>query len=106
LILSFKDKVIRECCENQKVAVETYGDIVSDSLIKRLSDLESAENIYDILLGNPTAVDDLCQSYQIEIENNFKIFFSQNHPDLPKNEKVDWENIYRIIIIKISNTNV
>ena len=51
--IHFRDKKLRELCEQRAVAVKQLGDICARKLRARLDDLESAGNVTDLLAGSP-----------------------------------------------------
>ena len=44
-------------------------------------------------------------NYQIDVCENHKIVFKQNHPKITNNEEIDWTKVYRIQLLKIANDN-
>lgn len=72
------------------------------ALHDRLADMNAAETVFDVLLGNPrvTGVGDA--EYQIDIQDGWVLTFCQNHVKEPKTDaKVDWKKVNRIQILKI-----
>lgn len=104
MILAFENYELRAICEINEIAVETYGDKIAFNLQKRLSDLESANNIYEIPIGDIRPVEKESANYQIDINETYRIIFRQNHPRAPiKDGIIDWEKVNRIQLLKIVN---
>lgn len=102
MIVSFENKEIRQLCENEVSSKRQLGEEFASILQARLSDLEAAVNIYDLIVGNPQEVfynDERC--YTISVSENLKILLSNN--DLRNKVDFDWKDIKRVKILKLYN---
>jgi plasmid maintenance system killer protein len=102
LILAFASKTLREICEDEKQAARHFNKHVTESLKHRLSDLEAASAITDLITGqpqlhNPTA------KYSVRLAEGVCLEFAANHVKNPvdKNGNVDWKKVSRIQIMRI-----
>lgn len=74
------------------------------TLKARLADLESAENVYDLLAGSPTEIlINGMSAYALSIDSDQRIIFISNHTSIPLNHEsqINWNKVNRIKIIKI-----
>lgn len=72
--LSFGDKQIRQICEDQNVAIETYGSAAAQALQNRLADLWAATTLRDMIVGKPTLLHD--STYQVNLNKEYSLVFS------------------------------
>jgi proteic killer suppression protein len=100
LQLSFKSKKIRDVCEDDALARKLFAPSVVEGLQKRLADLQSGANIYELPLETIKIKDNI---RGIEIAKNTNLIFLANHNSNPKLEdgRINWKQISRIQIIKI-----
>ena len=104
LLVAFESKELRMVCENQELADEKFGAIVSGNLQDRLGDLMAATCIHDILLGNPRqTLIGTVMGYKIELSNAYVLSIIPGHLKPPLNEegKTDWNKVTRVKIISI-----
>lgn len=105
--ISFNDKKVRSWCEDADLAKTEFGSSVSKNLMNRLADIDAAESIEDLLVGNLTSTDENGISYcHLEIGEGFRLTFCSNH--VGNNHKnpngtTDWKRVSRIKILKIDN---
>jgi len=102
LEIAFETLQLRQLCESKEMAENLLGSVASD-FIARISDLRAAQDVNDIIVGNPTTFGDNNDSFSVDISDNNKIIFVSNHSNTPTkpNGDTDWENVYRIKITHI-----
>lgn len=106
--LSFDTEVLRKICEDEKEAEALYGPVISEQLKNRLADLWAAYTISDLVVGNPTEIQNTeIPCYQVSLKENYLLIFCANHVNLPYLEsgKANWTKINRIKILSIASTN-
>ena len=99
--LAFESKQIREICESTSAAEASFGEEVARSLRGRLSDIEAATSIRDIVLGNlRPAEQGSTDSMIIDISVEYCLIFCSNHARNPGTEQtaIDWERVSRVKI--------
>lgn len=102
--ISFNSKLLRDLCEDDKLAEKTYGIRVADVLFDRLADIESAVSVHDLIAGQPTSLKIGKKEFlRIGLIDDFYIYFEANPIDIPFNEKsrVDWPIVRRLKVHKI-----
>lgn len=106
LEISFAERHLRDICENETKATETFGEACSKILFSRLSDLRAAETIYDVVAGNPTAISK--SEFSIDLDKKLKLIIKANHSSNPliNNTEIDWARVSRIKIISITEGNL
>ena len=105
--LSFETEDLRRVCEHEAVALEQLGQLASDALRNRLSDLHGADFITDVLAGRPrhfsmNGVDciqfDLAERYTLTVSPNHVP--RRNTPD----DQTDWSRVRRIKIVSVEQS--
>ncbi len=78
---------------------------LSDDLARRLgsriSDLQSAASISDLIAGDPTRISDT--ELSIALDADHRLVVAVNHPSTPRdvNGSVDWSRVRRVRIERI-----
>lgn len=91
--IRFKDKKIREICEKQVKAIKILGDIGARKLQARLSDLEAASRVTDLLTGNPHPLTgDRLGQFSLTIHGGVRLVFESANNPIPKkyDNAIDW----------------
>lgn len=101
--LSFLDIDIRDICEKQEIATNKYGHEVAQVLQSRLADLYSITTINEMPVGNLEEISSDPPIYKIDLTDSFRLIFCINHPK--RKGDIDLENVMRIKVHKIENTN-
>ena len=103
--LAFKNKKIRQLCENEEKAKLSYGVEVAKKLQNRLADLSAAFSVEALPVGKPREINENPSCFTVDLCNGYGIFFYPNHPKNPvlKTGKVDWSKVRRIKIFEIKN---
>lgn len=99
--LAFESRQIREICEVAQVAEASLGPEVAGSLRGRLSDIEAASSIRDIVLGNlRLAEQGNNDRMMIDISPEYRLIFCANHAKNPvtTEKAIDWERVSRVKI--------
>jgi len=97
----YKDKKIRELCENRAVAQRRLGPLTAHKLKIRLVALEAATCVTDLVAGNPHPLDgDRYGQFAIDLARGYRLVFTQaHHPSLTgPSGATDWS---KVTIIKI-----
>lgn len=104
MIISFRNLNIRKICEDEIKASQVLGKEVTEKLKNRLSDIDSAETINHILVGNPSP-----QMYEgiknfrfkINLYSSYSFMIEPNHKSIPMTgEMVDWSKVNRVKVIE------
>jgi len=101
LKIQFTDKKVRELCEKQAVAVKKLGDTCAKKLRSRLSDLETADCVKDIVAGRPHALQgSRAGQMALDLAGGFRLVFAAANDPIPRREdqSIEWSHVTIISI--------
>ena len=106
LELSFETRHVRDLCEKSTAAISSFDETVASRLRARISDLGAASSVRDIVAGNPRANPACDNEMIIDLANSHQIVLCANHAQNPEvsDGGIDWSSVYRIKILRISQT--
>lgn len=99
--INFKDKKIREMCERQTVAEKKLGTACARKLRGRLSDLDSAERVTDLVAGNPHPLKgDRLGQFALDLAGGWRLVFAPDHDPCPNRQDggIDWSQVTIVCI--------
>lgn len=99
--IHFRDKKLRELCEQRAVAVKQLGDICARKLRARLDDLESAGNVTDLLAGSPHPLKgDRAGQFAVSLAGGWRLVFAPHHDPAPRHAdgSIDWRQVTIVCI--------
>lgn len=99
--INFRDKKIKELCENGAKSVKKLGKDCAKKLRTRLSDLESATNVSDLVAGRPHPLkDDRAGQFAVDLHGGFRLVFSPHHDPCPMllDGGINWTKVTIICI--------
>ena len=102
--IAFESRSLRELCENKAAANCKLGDDVAESLRRRISDVQAAPSMLDIVWGNlRTEGSGGEQRMLIDLSDECQIVISANHVRNPMGPDgdPDWSAITRVKLICI-----
>lgn len=108
MLISFNNKKIRAICEEEEIAFEEFSEQVVVKLQDRLADIAAANNVLDIIIGNPIEIKiDNISCYKVDLTSNYILTFTANNTNIPKleNGNVDWSKVNRVKILEIKEQN-
>lgn len=88
-------------CEQQEAAMSKFGSVVSSKLQNRLADIEAANTVLDLVVGDPKELNN--SEYKIELSEEYQLVFSPNPVNVPllKTGKINWSKVNRIKLVTI-----
>lgn len=101
LKIQFKDKKVRELCETQAVAVKKLGEVCAKKLRTRLSDLEVADCVKDIVAGRPHVLQgSRAGQMALDLAGGFRLVFAAANDPVPRREdqSIEWSHVTIISI--------
>jgi proteic killer suppression protein len=104
--IDFLDKKLRNLCENQREATTKLGADGAKKLRTRLSDLEAASNVSELVVGHPHPLEpDNLREFAVDLSDGKRLVFKPNHEITPLNEhnNTDWSNVTKIKIVYIGD---
>lgn len=99
--INFKDKKIRELCEKKAVAVKKLGPDSARKLLNRLSDLEAASRVTDLVAGKPHPLTgDRAGQFAVGLAGGWRLVFAPDHDPCPTKSDggIDWSEVTIICI--------
>lgn len=99
--IRFKDKSVRELCEKQSVAVKKFGPLCAKKLRSRLDDLDAAEQVSDLIAGNPHPLKgDRLGQFALDLAGGFRLVFKSANDPIPRREDggIDWPHVTIVCI--------
>lgn len=99
--IRFKNKKLRELCEQQRVAQRDLGADSARKLNTRLGELEAAANVAELVAGNPHPLDrDRKGQYAVNLAGGARLVFVPENDPCPTNDdqSINWS---QVTIIKI-----
>lgn len=99
--INFKDKKVRELCENRTVAEKKLGAVCARKLRTRLSDLEAASRVTELVAGNPHPLKgDRVGQFALDLAGGWRLVFSPHQDPCPTHPDggIDWS---KVTIIRI-----
>lgn len=86
-------------CEQEFLAVQVLGPNIARKLHNRLSDLEAANSIFDLLFVKPQelVLGDV-KGFSFNLYDDQILFVEANHNSNPMDShgNIDWQRVYRI----------
>jgi proteic killer suppression protein len=101
LEINFKDRKVRELCEKQAAAEKKLGAACARKLRARLSDLEAAIRVTDLVAGNPHPLKgDWAGHFALSLTGGWRLVFAPDHEPCPRHADggIDWSQVTIICI--------
>lgn len=102
--IAFETRELRDMCENSLAAIRAFGDDVAQKLRARLADLDSAENLSELVTGNLRLMGESdSPSFALDLASNVQLKFCANHRSQSRlaDGSMDLSRISRIRILGI-----
>ncbi|WP_415764652.1 type II toxin-antitoxin system RelE/ParE family toxin [Pseudomonas sp. ZB1P45] len=104
--LNFKDKRLRELCEQSRIAEKRLGADSARKLKSRLSDIQAAASVSDLAAGNPHPLKgDRKNQYSVSLAGGCRITFEPDHDPFPlrEDQSIDWSQVRSVKIVFIGD---
>lgn len=99
--IRFKDKRLREICEKPPIATKKLGDVVARKLRTRLSDLEGASQVGDLVAGNPHPLTgNRAGQFALDLSGGWRLVFAPANDPIPRHGdmSIDWAAVTIVCI--------
>lgn len=99
--INFKDKKLREMCEKQAAAEKKLGAACARKLRSRLSDLDAADRVTDLVAGNPHLLKgDRQGQFALDLAGGWRLVFAPDHDPCPTRQDggIDWSQVTIVCI--------
>ena len=97
----FENSKIQKICEQKKEAEKKLGSICARKLRTRLSDLESASRVTDLVAGNPHPLKgDRAGQFALSLHGGYRLVFSPSNDPCPTTPDgaIDWDKVTIVCI--------
>jgi len=104
--INFIDEKLRKLCEIKREAEKKLGSDSARKLCSRLSDLEAADNVHELIAGHPHPLQpDSLREFSLELSNGKRLVFKPDHEPIPIDEhnNTDWAKVTAIIVVYIGD---
>ena len=94
--IKYKDKKIRELCEMRGVAEKDLGLVCARKLRNRLSDLEAAQRVTELVAGNPHPLKgNRAGQFALDLAGGGRLVFAPAHDPCPTRPDggIDWSHV-------------
>lgn len=105
--INFKDKNLKDLCEQEKMAQRKLGTKMARKLRARLADLMAAPSAADLpRAGRPHPLTgDRVGEFALDLVHPQRLVFKPAHNPVPRSEDggIDWSRVTRVCIIWIGD---
>jgi len=104
--IDFKDEKLRRLCEHRREAEKKLGNDCAKKLRSRLSDLEAATHVRELLAGRPHPLErDRHGQFAVNLAGGKRLVFTPNHKPMPIDDQgsIGWSQVSSIIIVFIGD---
>lgn len=102
MVIAFSSRSLRLICENQHRARRVLGAAKAEKLRSRLADMDSADNVAELIAGNPRPVPSIPLRITLDLCEGATMVFEANQKSCPTNEgAIEWNKVSRIKIITV-----
>lgn len=99
MLISYNSELLQEICFRTPTAIEYLGEKAATSLQARHSDIQAANNVYELLVGQISVVGNLC-TLETEL---LVIQMTPNYPALVDGSHYDWLTVARVKLMRIND---
>lgn len=99
--IRFRNKKLREVCEQRKVAVKQLGPLSANKLQIRLAALEAAGCVSDLVAGRPHELTgQRAGQFALDLSGGWRLVFSPDHDPRPQRQDggIDWQRVTIVCI--------
>lgn len=102
MLVSYNSELLREICFRTQCAVQYLGEEAATSLQARHSDIQAAENIFELLVGQVTIDGNSCT---LEVPNLLSIRMAPNYAVLEDDLQYDWATVGRVKLMGVNDVS-
>lgn len=104
--ISYKDSKLKKICETSRTAIKNLGSDCAKKLQTRLSDIDAASNVNELITGHPHPLNrDRAGQFSVRLSGGKRLVFIPDHEPIPSKEdgSIDWSSITSVTIIFIGD---
>lgn len=101
----FKDKTIKDLCEQASLAQRKLGKRMAQKLQGRLADLMAVASVAELCAGRPHPLSgDRAGQFALDLVHPCRLVFEPAHHPVPRRDGgVDWSQVTKVCIIWIGD---
>ncbi|MDH7971465.1 hypothetical protein QH494_04665 [Sphingomonas sp. AR_OL41] len=100
LLISYNSQILQEICYQASVAKKILGDAAAASLQARHADIQAANNVFELPVGQVSIDENLCT---LTVSNVLSIVMSPNYAAANDSAVYDWATVGRIKLMGIND---
>jgi len=110
LDIVFGSKKFKKECNDQKLLIKSYGEVMAKRIGRRLADLRAADNL-ETMRYLPGRCHELrgsrAYSLSLDLEHPYRLIFEPEHEPLPRKADggLNWSQVTVIRIIGVEDTH-
>lgn len=104
MVISFDTEALKNVCIDGALADQSLGAAAAEALRTRLDDIRAADNVFDLLAGQPTAsAHDGVECYTVNLAEGVRLVFvpGHNQPRVNPQGGVDWARVRRVRVVAV-----
>lgn len=104
--ISFLTDKLQKLCENQRIMVKELGAPCAKKLKTRLSDLQAAEVMEDIVAGRPHPLEgDRLGQFAVDLHGGDRLVFESADEPVPTSDdgSIAWKQVTKVRIVFIGD---
>jgi proteic killer suppression protein len=104
--INYQDEKLRKLCEIRREAEKKLGSDCAKKLRTRLSDLDAAIHVRELIAGHPHPLErDRLGQFAVNLTGGKRLVFVPDHEPIPKDNQgnIDWSQIINITIVFIGD---
>jgi hypothetical protein len=99
LLISYNSQILQEICVYSSVAKKHLGEEAAISLQARHSDLEAADNVFELPVGQVSVHENLCTL----TSPNLSMVMAPNYAGAGQGAVFDWATVGRVKLMAIND---
>lgn len=100
LLIAYNTELLRDICFHTSAAIQYLGEKAAISLQARHSDIQAADNVFELPVGQVSVNGNLCT---LTIPDFLSIVLAPNYPDIGNGSLYDWSTVGRVKLMGINN---
>jgi proteic killer suppression protein len=104
--INYLDEKLRKLCETRREAEKKLGAECAKKLRTRLSDLDAATHVRELIAGHPHPLErDQPGQFAVNLAGGKRLVFEPDHESIPKDDQgnIDWSQVTSITIVFIGD---
>lgn len=100
LLISYNSQLLQEICFRSSAAVKFLGEQAAISLRARHADLQAADNVFELPVGQVSVNDNLCT---VTVKDVLSIVMTPNYAAATDGRAFDWSTVGRVKLMGIND---